>query len=80
MDGTRRHDPRRRPARRVRRPPPSEEEILRRAQAIHDRAITMDTHVDINPANFTPERSYATRLPTQVDLVKMEEGGSTPLS
>lgn len=55
--------------------PPSEEEILRRAQAIHDRAITMDTHVDINPANFTPERSYATRLPTQVDLVKMEEGG-----
>lgn len=49
--------------------------LLARAQAIHTRAITMDTHVDINAANFTPERSYATRLMTQVDLVKMEEGG-----
>lgn len=49
--------------------------LLARAQAIHARAITMDTHVDINAANFTPERSYATRLMTQVDLVKMEEGG-----
>jgi microsomal dipeptidase-like Zn-dependent dipeptidase len=49
--------------------------LLARASAIHQRAITMDTHVDINPSNFTPERSYATRLPTQVDLVKMEEGG-----
>jgi len=49
--------------------------LLARATAIHERAITMDTHVDINAANFTPERSYATRLMTQVDLVKMEEGG-----
>ena len=53
----------------------NEAELLARAQAIHGRVITIDTHVDINPANFTPERSYATRLPTQVDLVKMEEGG-----
>jgi len=49
--------------------------LLARARVIHERAITMDTHVDINAANFTPERSYATRLMTQVDLVKMEEGG-----
>jgi membrane dipeptidase len=49
--------------------------LIERARGIHARAITMDTHVDINAANFTPERSYATRLPTQVDLVKMEEGG-----
>lgn len=46
-------------------------------QAIHDRVMTMDTHVDINPANFQAgEPNYATRLPrTQVDLDKMEKGG-----
>jgi membrane dipeptidase len=37
--------------------------------------ITLDTHVDINPANFTADRSYASRLETQVNLPKMEEGG-----
>lgn len=49
--------------------------LLERARGIHERVITIDTHVDINAANFTPERNYATRLPTQVDIVKMEEGG-----
>lgn len=46
-------------------------------QAIHDRVMTMDTHVDISPANFKAgEANYATRLPrTQVDLDKMEKGG-----
>ncbi len=46
-----------------------------RARAIHQRVMTLDTHVDINPANFTSEYNYTTRLPTQVDLVKMEAGG-----
>jgi membrane dipeptidase len=50
-------------------------ELLARARAIHERVLTLDTHVDINPANFTRERSYATRLPTQVNLPAMEEGG-----
>ena len=45
------------------------------ARAIHDRVMTLDTHVDINPANFTRERNYTTRLNTQVDLPKMEAGG-----
>jgi len=49
--------------------------LVARARAIHDRVMTLDTHVDINPANFTKERSYATRLETQVNLPKMEEGG-----
>ncbi|MGE0442681.1 MAG: dipeptidase [Gemmatimonadales bacterium] len=48
---------------------------LSRARALHDRVMTLDTHVDINPANFTPERSYATKLPTQVNLPNMEAGG-----
>ena len=46
-----------------------------RARAIHERVLTLDTHVDINPANFTRDRNYTSRLSTQVDLPKMEEGG-----
>lgn len=48
-----------------------------RARAIHERVLTLDTHVDINPANFQlGQANYAERLPrTQVDLVKMEAGG-----
>jgi membrane dipeptidase len=50
-------------------------DLLARARAIHDRVITLDTHNDINPANFTPERNYTQRLPTQVNLPAMEAGG-----
>ena len=52
-------------------------ELVARARAIHDRAITIDTHVDINPANFTATTpNYVTGLPnTQVDIPKMETGG-----
>ena len=49
--------------------------LVARARAIHERVLTLDTHADINPANFTPERNYTQRLPTQVNLPKMEEGG-----
>jgi membrane dipeptidase len=53
------------------------EQLTARARAIHDRVITMDTHVDINPGNFQPgQDNYVTGLErTQVDLPKMEEGG-----
>ncbi len=52
-------------------------EMIARARGIHDRVLTIDTHVDINPANFRGDTlNYASRLPrTQVDLTKMEEGG-----
>lgn len=49
-----------------------------RARAIHDRVLTLDTHVDINTRNFQlGQPNYATDLPgrQQVDLVKMERGG-----
>jgi membrane dipeptidase len=51
--------------------------IEARARAIHERVITMDTHVDINPDNFLAgQANYVTGLSnTQVDLPKMEEGG-----
>jgi microsomal dipeptidase-like Zn-dependent dipeptidase len=50
-------------------------DLVARARAIHERVLTLDTHVDINPANFTKDRSYATKLETQVNLPAMEEGG-----
>ena len=37
--------------------------------------ITLDTHDDISPNNFTPTCNYTMRLTTQVNLPKMEEGG-----
>ncbi len=48
-----------------------------RARAIHARVLSLDTHVDISPANFRlGQPNYADRLPrTQVDLTKMEAGG-----
>ena len=50
-------------------------EIVARARAIHERVITLDTHVDISPANFTAERNYTQRLDNQVNLPTMVEGG-----
>lgn len=52
-----------------------EMDTFEKAMEIHDRVITLDTHVDINVNNFTEETNYTQRLDTQVDLVKMEEGG-----
>ena len=37
--------------------------------------ITLDTHDDIDPRNFTKARNYTQRLDNQVNLPKMEEGG-----
>jgi membrane dipeptidase len=50
-------------------------DLMSRAQGIHARVITLDTHNDINPANFTAERNYTMELPTQVNLPNMEAGG-----
>ncbi|MEZ4588981.1 MAG: dipeptidase [Gemmatimonadales bacterium] len=53
----------------------SDADLLARARAIHARVLTLDTHVDIDPADFTATRNYAADLPTQVTLPKMERGG-----
>jgi membrane dipeptidase len=56
--------------------PGSDEALIARARGIHERAIVLDTHNDINPANFTAERNYTMDLPSQVTLPKMEAGGT----
>ncbi len=53
----------------------SEAELVEYARGVHERVITMDTHDDINPANFTLEQNYTMDLPNQVTLPKMEAGG-----
>jgi membrane dipeptidase len=55
--------------------PAGEADLIRRARAIHDRVIALDTHNDIEPENFTPAKNYTQRLDTQVNLPKMVEGG-----
>ncbi|HEY0971394.1 MAG TPA: dipeptidase [Gemmatimonadales bacterium] len=57
--------------------PADDPALVERARGIHDRVMTLDTHVDINPANFDAAApNYSGRLPrTQVDVAKMEEGG-----
>jgi membrane dipeptidase len=49
--------------------------LIAKARAIHDRVLKLDTHNDIEPANFTPECNYTMRLSTQVNIPKMVEGG-----
>ncbi|MBS1819741.1 MAG: dipeptidase [Acidobacteria bacterium] len=50
-------------------------DLVRRARAIHERVITLDTHNDIEPENFTASKNYTQRLDTQVNLPKMIDGG-----
>src|SRR5262245_6650740 len=49
--------------------------LVARARAIHDRVVTIDTHIDIELAHFTAECNYTRRLVTQVNLPKMRDGG-----
>ena len=60
------------------RPVVNDDALIAKARAIHQRVMTLDTHVDINPSQFNPEDSvnFARGVPSrQVDLPKMEAGG-----
>jgi membrane dipeptidase len=51
--------------------------LVARARGIHDRVMTLDTHVDISPAAFRRDSAnYVTGIArNQVDIPKMESGG-----
>lgn len=53
----------------------SDKELIQKAREIHENAITIDTHNDINVNNFTEAKNYTMNLDTQVNLPKMEKGG-----
>ncbi len=54
---------------------PQEPDVVARARAIHERVITLDTHNDVEPGNFTRGCNYTMPLTTQVNLPKMKAGG-----
>src|SRR5919112_5886123 len=49
--------------------------LTTKARGIHERVMTLDTHNDISPANFTAECNYTQDLGNQVNLPKMFKGG-----
>jgi len=53
----------------------SEDALTKKAHAIHERVLTLDTHNDISPSNFTSVCNYTMDLPTQVNLPNMIKGG-----
>ncbi|MBE0594081.1 MAG: dipeptidase [Gemmatimonadales bacterium] len=53
----------------------TEEELVAKAREIHQKIVTVDTHVDISDDYATPEVDPGVRGDRQVDLVKMREGG-----
>src|SRR5882672_5427466 len=54
---------------------PNDAAVIAKAKGIHERVLKLDTHNDIDPANFTSDCNYTMRLTTQVNLPKMIEGG-----
>ena len=56
--------------------PPGEEDVsVEHARAIHERVLTLDSHIDFTPADLISERNYTQRLDTQFNLPKMIDGG-----
>lgn len=53
----------------------SDAALIAKAHKIHDHVITLDTHNDIEPSNFTAECNYSMPLTTQVNIPKMIAGG-----
>jgi len=49
--------------------------LTTKARGIHERVMTLDTHNDISPNNFTAECNYTMDLGNQVNLPKMIKGG-----
>jgi membrane dipeptidase len=56
-------------------PAGADDALTKKARAIHERVLTLDTHNDIEPSNFTAERNYTQDLGNQVNLPKMFAGG-----
>jgi membrane dipeptidase len=53
----------------------SDPPLIAKARAIHERVLTIDTHIDLEPAHFTADCNYTRRLVTQVNLPKLRDGG-----
>ena len=54
---------------------PAEDALVKKARAIHEKVIILDTHIDFLPADLVGERNYTQRLDTQFNLPNMIDGG-----
>lgn len=54
---------------------PAEAALIAKAKAIHKKVLVLDTHDDIDIANFAFSRNYSQDLENQVTLPKMQGGG-----
>jgi len=52
-----------------------EEMLVKKTRAIHEKVITLDTHIDFSPPDLVGERNYTQRLETQFNLPNMIDGG-----
>ena len=53
----------------------AEKALVKKARAIHEKVITLDTHIDFSPGDLVGERNYTQRLETQFNLPNMIDGG-----
>src|SRR5262245_63830251 len=53
----------------------AEDTLVKKARAIHEKVITLDTHIDFAPGDLAGERNYSQGLETQFNLPKMIDGG-----
>jgi membrane dipeptidase len=53
----------------------AEKALAKKARAIHEKVITLDTHIDFSPGDLAGERNYTQRLETQFNLPNMITGG-----
>lgn len=56
-------------------PAADDEALIELARSIHDRIITLDTHIDFAPGHLVGDQNYTQRLDTQFNLPKMIDGG-----
>jgi membrane dipeptidase len=52
-----------------------EDVLVKKARAIHEKVIVLDTHIDFTPDHLVGERNYTQRLETQFNLPNMIDGG-----
>ena len=50
-------------------------DLTKKARAIHDRILVVDSHVDFEPGDLTGDRNYTQRVETQFNLPNMIDGG-----
>jgi len=55
--------------------PAADDALMKKARAIHEKVIALDTHDDISTNNFTAEQNYTKDLGNRVNLPKMFAGG-----